>query len=78
MYQLMLVLEFEGEEKVKKNNRLAVFSHSGCDSSSCLTADEDASTPSSRSSSMRLNPSDTSNYFAEDRESDGVYHHLMG
>ncbi|KAL9320929.1 hypothetical protein ACSQ67_012768 [Phaseolus vulgaris] len=39
--------------------------------SSSQFGDEDASTPSSRSSSMRLNPSDTSNYFAEDRESDG-------
>jgi len=50
----------------------------GCDWSSGLTADEDASTPSSRSSSMRINPSDASNYFSEDRESDGVYHHQMG
>ncbi|RDX89410.1 hypothetical protein CR513_28866, partial [Mucuna pruriens] len=33
--------------------------------------DEDASTLSSRSSSMRINISDTGNYFAEDRESDG-------
>ncbi|KAL2341194.1 hypothetical protein Fmac_009134 [Flemingia macrophylla] len=32
--------------------------------------DEDASTLSSRSSSMRMNPSDTGNYFAEDGESD--------
>ncbi|KOM53506.1 hypothetical protein LR48_Vigan09g216500 [Vigna angularis] len=39
--------------------------------SSSQFGDEDASTPSSRSSSMRLNTFDTSNYIAEDRESDG-------
>ncbi|WVY94371.1 hypothetical protein V8G54_033459 [Vigna mungo] len=38
--------------------------------SSSQFGDEDASTPSSRSSSMRLNTFDTSNYIADDRESD--------
>ncbi|QCD77041.1 uncharacterized protein At4g15545-like [Vigna unguiculata] len=40
-------------------------------SSSSQFGDEDASAPSSRSSSMRLNTSDSPNYSAEDRESDG-------
>lgn len=47
--------------------------------SSNFTEDEDASLPPSRSSSIRSGTytSDTGNSFAEERESDGMYFHIV-
>ncbi|XP_014519162.1 uncharacterized protein At4g15545 isoform X2 [Vigna radiata var. radiata] len=45
--------------------------------SSSQFGDEDASTPSSRSSSMRLNTFDTSNYIADDRSGSGASHNVV-
>ncbi|TKY72058.1 hypothetical protein E2542_SST00794 [Spatholobus suberectus] len=62
----------EDEENSEGTPDIAARLYSQASITSTLQlGDEGASTLSSRSSSMRMNISDTANYFAEDRESDG-------
>nr|KYP72780.1 hypothetical protein KK1_005381 [Cajanus cajan] len=61
----------EDEDNSAQPDLATKLQSQGSITSTSQLGDEDASTLSSRSSSMRMNTSDTGNYFAEDGESDG-------